>query len=172
MMDEQCSSLALRLGEACQATGHCVTTAESCTGGGIAAAITEIAGSSGWFETGLVTYANHSKTALLGVSEALLSAHGAVSEPVVHAMVQGACRLSGASLGVSVSGVAGPGGGSPDKPVGTVWIAWGTASDSRARCFLFEGDRHQVRLQAVRAALEGLIEEVMAPNDGLMGVKK
>lgn len=149
--------LAQRLGRLCQQLGVEVTAAESCTGGGIASAITSTAGSSGYFTTGYVTYSNAAKTRLLGVPETTLSAHGAVSEEVVKAMVQGACRESGADLGVAVSGVAGPEGGSADKPVGTVWLAWGGVNDQQAECFHFPGDRQAVREQAVRQALAGLV---------------
>ncbi|WP_108445225.1 CinA family protein [Halomonas denitrificans] len=152
--------LAERLGEGCRARGITVTAAESCTGGGVASAITEVAGSSAWFETGYVTYANGAKTRLLGVPEALLAEHGAVSREVVEAMVVGACRDSGAALGVAISGVAGPGGGSPDKPVGTVWLAWGGAEGVESACHRFPGDRAAVRAQAVREALLGLVRRL------------
>jgi nicotinamide-nucleotide amidase len=155
-------TLATRLGEACRARGASVTAAESCTGGGVAHAITEVAGSSGYFETGYVTYSNAAKTRQLGVPEATLAAHGAVSREVVHAMVAGACRDSGASLAVAISGVAGPGGGSEAKPVGTVWLAWGDTHAQQAVCRHFEGDRHAVREQALRAALAGLIVRLEA----------
>jgi nicotinamide-nucleotide amidase len=109
-----------------------------------------------------VTYANAAKTRLLGVSEATLAKHGAVSEEVVKAMVSGACRESGADLAVAVSGVAGPDGGSADKPVGTVWLAWGDAANQQAECFHFPGDRQAVREQAVRQALAGLVARLDA----------
>lgn len=150
-------ALATRLGEACLARGASVTTAESCTGGGVAHAITEISGSSAYFETGYVTYSNAAKTRQLGVPEATLATQGAVSREVVEAMVAGACRDSGASLAVAISGVAGPGGGSEAKPVGTVWLAWGDSTAQEAMCRHFGGDRHAVREQALRAALAGLI---------------
>ncbi|MEQ6889300.1 nicotinamide-nucleotide amidohydrolase family protein [Halomonas sp. CS7] len=152
--------LAERLGERCRARGITVTAAESCTGGGVASAITAVAGSSAWFETGYVTYANGAKTRLLGVPEALLAEHGAVSREVVEAMVIGACRDSGAGLGVAISGVAGPGGGSVDKPVGTVWLAWGSAEGAESTCHHFPGDRAAVREQAVREALIGLVRRL------------
>ncbi|MGO2879194.1 MAG: CinA family protein [Halomonas sp.] len=151
------SLLAQRLGKLCQQLDIEVTTAESCTGGGIASAITSAAGSSAYFTTGYVTYANAAKTRLIGVSDVTLHAHGAVSEAVVNAMVAGACRDSGAQLGVAVSGVAGPGGGSDEKPVGTVWLAWGDVNHQEAKCFHFPGDRQAVREQAVREALAGLV---------------
>ena len=154
------TTLAERLGRACRAQGLSVTAAESCTGGGVASAITAVAGSSDYFETGYVTYSNGAKTRLLGVPGALLEAHGAVSREAVEAMVAGACRDSGASLGVAVSGVAGPGGGSPDKPVGTVWFAWGDAEHQQAECRHFPGDRRAVRERAVREALVGLLHRL------------
>nr|WP_298964774.1 CinA family protein [uncultured Halomonas sp.] len=154
--------LAQRLGRLCQQLDVEVTAAESCTGGGIASAITGVAGSSAYFTTGYVTYANAAKTRLLGVPEGVLAEHGAVSEAVVKAMVQGACRESGASLGVAVSGVAGPDGGSAEKPVGTVWLAWGAAGEQQAECFHFPGDRQAVREQAVRQALAGLVARLDA----------
>jgi len=152
--------LSRRVGEACLARGVRVTTAESCTGGGVASAITAIAGSSAYFETGYVTYANASKQRLLGVSRATLDTHGAVSEATVREMVAGACRDSGAELGVSISGVAGPDGGSPDKPVGTVWFAWGNERYQRVGCHHLSGDRQGVRELAVAVALAGLIESL------------
>ncbi|MDN2657240.1 CinA family protein [Cobetia sp. 14N.309.X.WAT.E.A4] len=152
---EQLQALAL-------ARGVQITAAESCTGGGVSAAITAISGSSGYFEAGYVTYSNAAKRRLLGVSEASLADFGAVSEAVVREMVRGACRDSGAELGGAISGVAGPGGGSEEKPVGTVWLAWGSEARQQARCFHFPGDRQAVRDAAVRVALQGLIECVEA----------
>jgi nicotinamide-nucleotide amidase len=118
-----------------------VTCAESCTGGRIASMITEVSGSSHVFEAGFVTYANHIKTSVVGVSEEILSAHGAVSEPVVKQMLIGALKASNADLGVAVSGIAGPSGGSDDKPVGTVWLAWGSKEMVRTHQFYFPGNR-------------------------------
>ncbi len=130
-----------------------MATAESCTGGLIAAACTDLAGSSVWFERGFVSYSNAAKTELLGVPADLIEAHGAVSEPVVRAMVEGALRHSRAQVAVAVTGVAGPGGGSPDKPVGTVWFGWATPDGvvTDKRCF--DGDRQQVREATVQHAL-------------------
>ncbi|XUO83310.1 CinA family protein [Halomonas sp. KM007] len=156
------SLLAQRLGRLCQQLHVEVTTAESCTGGGIASAITSTAGSSAYFSAGYVTYSNAAKTRLLGVEPALLEAHGAVSESVVRAMVVGACRDSGADLAVAVSGVAGPEGGSEEKPVGTVWLAWGDGESQQAERFHFPGDRQAVREQAVREALAGLVARLSA----------
>ncbi|MFG6138453.1 CinA family protein [Halomonas sp. B23F22_10] len=152
--------LAERLGALCRERGASVATAESCTGGGVANAITEIAGSSDYFETGYVTYSNAAKTRLLGVPEPLLERCGAVSHEVVEAMVAGACTESGADLAVAISGVAGPGGGSADKPVGTVWLAWGAPGRVRTERRHFAGERDAVRDQAVNVALQGLIAEL------------
>ena len=154
--------LAQRLGRLCQQLNIEVTAAESCTGGGIASTITGVAGSSAYFTTGYVTYANAAKTRLLGVPESMLAEHGAVSEAVVNAMVLGACSESGADLAVAVSGVAGPDGGSAEKPVGTVWLAWGDSAEQHAECFHFPGDRQAVREQAVRQALAGLVARLDA----------
>ncbi len=153
-------ALAERLGRACLAANASVTVAESCTGGGVASAITEIAGSSDYFETGYVTYANNAKQRLLGVRDVTLAQHGAVSAETVREMVAGACRDSGATLGVAISGVAGPGGGSADKPVGTVWFAWGDARAQESECHHLPGTRDVVRGQAVRVALIGLIDRL------------
>jgi nicotinamide-nucleotide amidase len=130
-----------------------LATAESCTGGLIAAACTDLAGSSIWFERGFVSYSNAAKTELLGVPADLIETHGAVSEPVARAMVEGALRHSRAQVAVAVTGVAGPGGGSPDKPVGTVWFGWATPDGvvTDKRCF--DGDRQQVRDATVQHAL-------------------
>ncbi|MCV6613411.1 MAG: CinA family protein [Cellvibrionaceae bacterium] len=154
-------SLAESLGQALSAQQLTLSTAESCTGGGIAAAITDVAGSSAWFERGFVTYANSAKVELLGVAPELLAAHGAVSQAVVEAMASGALQAAGAQLAVASSGIAGPGGGSPGKPVGTVWLGWAWSADSRIRlrshCYQLEGERIQVRQQAIRLALEGCL---------------
>lgn len=139
-----------------------MASAESCTGGLIAAACTELAGSSDWFERGFVSYSNAAKAELLGVDAALIDAHGAVSEPVARAMAAGALARSHADLSVAVTGIAGPGGGSAAKPVGTVWLAWGErrgdAFAIRAECRHFGGDRAAVRQATVRRALRGLFE--------------
>lgn len=145
------------LAQALRSKGHKLTTAESCTGGLIAAACTELAGSSVWFDRGFVTYSNASKTDLLGVAAALLDAHGAVSEPVAAAMAQGALQRSGAQWAVSVTGIAGPSGGSADKPVGTVCFGFagqGQVSTSTQR---FDGNRAAVRAAALHFALHGVV---------------
>lgn len=158
------TDLASQLGDALQRQGAQVTTAESCTGGGIAEAITRIAGSSAWFEAGFVTYSNAQKTHLLHVPAGLFSQVGAVSREVVEAMARGAQRASGARYGVAVSGIAGPGGGSADKPVGTVWLAWTVDEKIVTQRFQFDGDRQAVREQSVEAALVGLIRLAAGEN--------
>ena len=143
------------------ARGQLLAVAESCTGGWVAKVCTDLAGSSAWFERGFVTYSNAAKQEILGVSAATLAAHGAVSEQTVLEMVNGVARNSRAQWGLAISGVAGPGGGSPQKPVGTVWIAWAGPGDWRlARRYRFEGDRDAVRRQAVKASLDGLLERL------------
>lgn len=147
--------LAQRLGE----RGWLLATAESCTGGWVAKCCTDLPGSSGWFDRGFVTYSNAAKQAQLGVSAETLRRHGAVSRATVEAMARGALAHSGADISVAISGIAGPGGGSDDKPVGTVWIAWAIRDKPpQSRCFHFGGDRDDVRRQAVLSALSGLIE--------------
>ena len=155
------SQLAAELGRLLQTLKDQVTTAESCTGGGIAEAITRIAGSSAWFEAGFVTYSNQQKTRQLNVPQPLFAEVGAVSREVVEAMVRGAQAQSGARFAVAVSGVAGPGGGSAEKPVGTVWLAWGVGDEVTADCRHFAGDRDEVRRQTVIAALKGLIRRTV-----------
>ena len=144
------------------AKGQMMATAESCTGGMIAAACTDLAGSSAWFERGFVTYSNEAKTELLGVPAALIAEHGAVSEPVVRAMAEGALRHSRAQVAVAVTGVAGPGGGSADKPVGSVWLGWATAAGVVTQLCHFDGDRQQVRKATVQRALQGLNDMLTA----------
>ncbi|MDH0897378.1 MULTISPECIES: CinA family protein [unclassified Pseudomonas] len=141
-----------------------VSTAESCTGGGIAEAITRIAGSSAWFEAGYVTYSNAQKSAQLGVPEELFPRVGAVSREVVEAMARGAQSRSGARFSVAVSGIAGPGGGSAKKPVGTVWLAWADGERRFAERCLFTGDRESVRRQTVQRALDGLLRLTAGEN--------
>lgn len=140
-----------------------LATAESCTGGLIAAACTDLAGSSDWFERGFVTYSNAAKTELLGVPAALIDQHGAVSEAVARAMAEGAVRHAHAQLSVAVTGVAGPGGGSADKPVGTVWFAWCVRGQADAQRMRFDGDRAAVRAQTVQHALQGLLDRLALP---------
>jgi nicotinamide-nucleotide amidase len=141
-----------------RARGWRMATAESCTGGLIAAACTALAGSSDWFERGFVTYSNDAKADLLGVPPALIQAHGAVSEEVALAMAAGALQRAPVQLAVAVTGIAGPGGAVPGKPVGTVWLAWGTAQGVQAVRLQLDGDRDAVRGATVQAALQRLIE--------------
>jgi len=158
-MDNQTVSLSARLGELLLNRRATVTCAESCTGGGVASAITGIPGSSEWFQLGLVTYANSAKQQLLGLSPDVLAAEGAVSEAVVIDMARAVLSLAGADISVAVSGVAGPDGGTEAKPVGTVWFGWMLRDGFPvARCFRFPGDRAAVRTAAVQQALLGLIE--------------
>ena len=142
--------------EALLARGQTMVTAESCTGGWIAKVLTDIAGSSAWFECGVVAYSYEAKEALLGVSPQTLERTGAVSQETVVEMVSGALARDGASVAVAVTGVAGPSGGTNDKPVGTVWIGWKRRGGyARAQLFHVDGDRDSVRRQTVAAALDG-----------------
>jgi nicotinamide-nucleotide amidase len=149
--------LAMRVGRALEARKLMLCTAESCTGGGVAQAITEIAGSSGWFDRGFVTYSNAAKSDMLGVPSALIVQAGAVSEEVATAMAQGALANSGAQFALSTTGIAGPGGAVPGKPVGTVWFAWSNGDRTLTERQVFPGDRQAVREQAVRHALDGVL---------------
>ena len=136
-----------------------LVTAESCTGGGVAAALTSVAGSSDWFDGGFVTYSNALKMALLGVDATVLQQQGAVSAAAVQAMASGALQRTGAQLALAVSGIAGPGGGTVEKPVGLVWFAWaGAEGPVRCSAGQFAGDRAAVRAQAVTRALEGVLQ--------------
>jgi nicotinamide-nucleotide amidase len=139
------------------ARGWMLASAESCTGGLIAAACTDLAGSSNWFERGFVSYSNAAKTELLGVSAALIEVHGAVSEAVARAMAEGALAHSRAQVSVAVTGVAGPSGGSASKPVGTVWLGWCVAGHTHSEVMHFAGDRAAVRAAAVAHALGRLV---------------
>ena len=136
---------------------HRLATAESCTGGMIAGALTALAGSSAWFERGWVTYSNRAKQEELGVDPALISAHGAVSEAVAAAMATGARKVAGTDYALSVTGIAGPDGGTPEKPIGTVCFGWSTPTQKQTDTQHFIGDRQQIREQAVAHALSGLI---------------
>ncbi len=137
--------------------GLMLATAESCTGGLIAGACTDLAGSSLWFERGFVSYSNAAKIELLGVAPELIERHGAVSEPVARAMASGALVHSAAQVALAVTGVAGPGGGSADKPVGTVWFAWAMGQQVRSERQQFGGDRAAVRQATVEHALRGVL---------------
>lgn len=144
------------------ARGWMLATAESCTGGLIAAACTDLAGSSAWFDRGFVTYSYPSKTDVLDVAQPLLEQHGAVSEPVARAMVLGAVRHSQARVAVAVTGIAGPAGATADKPVGTVWFAYAVDGAVASECVHFGGDRAAVRAATVRHAVEGLVSRLRA----------
>ena len=151
------------LATALRTRGWRMATAESCTGGLIAAACTELPGSSDWFERGFVTYTNEAKSQLLGVDAALFGRVGAVSEEVARAMVQGALQRAPVQLAVAVTGIAGPGGAVPGKPVGTVWLAWGRASGVQTERLQLAGDRDAVRGATVAAALQRLAEAAESP---------
>lgn len=152
--------LVRQLADALRSRGQMMATAESCTGGLIAGACTEISGSSDWFERGFVTYSNAAKSELLGVPAALIDAHGAVSEAVVRAMAAGALAHARAQWAVAVTGVAGPTGGSADKPVGTVWFGWATPQGVSSQRCRFDGDRAAVRRATVAHALSGLLQRI------------
>lgn len=151
--------LAEEVGIALEVTGFVLTTAESCTGGWVSQCITDVPGSSEWFDRGFVTYSNESKTEMLGVSPETLATYGAVSEATVRAMAEGALKHSRADIAVAISGIAGPDGGSWEKPVGTVWFAWqrvGQPCRTHRECF--SGDRREIRRQAVEAVLWGILD--------------
>ena len=158
-MDKQINMLSARVGELLLANKAVLGVAESCTGGWLAKAITDIAGSSQWFDKGFVTYSNDSKVELLGVSESILEAEGAVSEATVRAMAAGVLSYPKINIAVAISGIAGPDGGSPEKPVGTVWLAWIKKNPALTitERKQFSGDRAAVRRAAVETALDGII---------------
>ena len=157
MTAEHIPTLTEALADALRARAAHIATAESCTGGLIAGACTDLAGSSDWFDRGFVTYSNAAKTELLGVPPALIEQHGAVSEPVARAMAEGALAHSRAQLSVAVTGVAGPSGGSADKPVGTVWFGWCVNGVTTSERRHFDDDRAAVRARTVAHALAGLL---------------
>ncbi|MBY4596767.1 CinA family protein [bacterium BD-1] len=156
--DAALHALAEQVGAALQARHLMLATAESCTGGWIAKMVTDIPGCSAWFDCGMAAYSYEAKQALLGVRPETLTEHGAVSRETVMEMVSGALVTSGASIAVAVTGIAGPTGGTPGKPVGTVWIGWKRRGGyPKAELFHFEGDREAVRRQTVAASLRGLL---------------
>ena len=160
-MFDSIQSHVLPLAQACKRHNKVLTTAESCTGGGIAYHITQLSGSSQWFERGFVTYSNQAKHECLGVRQSDLQTHGAVSEAVARAMAEGALQTAQATTSVAVTGIAGPNGGTADKPVGTVWIAWADQDkETLSKCFKFTGDREQVRNQTIIEAVDGLLRIV------------
>lgn len=154
---EQITDLAAHVGRALQAKNWFLSTAESCTGGGVSQAITEIAGSSEWFDCGFVTYSNASKTELLDIPEAEIAQYGTVSEEIAAAMAEGALANSNADVTVSTTGIAGPGGAVPGKPVGTVCFGWSVGHHTHTERLVFSGDRRAVREQTVIHALQGLL---------------
>lgn len=156
-MSNEIIELASKVGAALQAKRLVLATAESCTGGGVSQAITEIAGSTGWFDCGFVTYSNNSKTELLDVSAALIAQFGSVSEEVAAAMAEGALSGSTADVALSTTGIAGPTGAVPGKPVGTVCFGWSRGGTTLTERLVFQGDRHAVREQTVIHALRGLL---------------
>lgn len=163
---ENLLDLAATTGQLLLARNESLTLAESCTGGGLACAVTEIAGSSAWFERGFVTYSNAAKSELLGVPEITIERHGAVSEATARAMAEGALTHSPAHWAVAITGIAGPAGGSADKPVGTVCFAWaGRDLGCQAQTRCFSGDRSAVRAQSVAYALRGLIHLLQGASD-------
>lgn len=151
------NELATQVGSVLKSQGLILATAESCTGGGVAQAITEIAGSSEWFECGFITYSNASKSDMLDVPEALIVRYGAVSDEVAQAMAEGALANSNATITLSTTGIAGPGGAVPGKPVGTICFAWAMAHRTFSERLVFQGDRHAVRQQTVAHSLAGLL---------------
>jgi nicotinamide-nucleotide amidase len=165
MTEDDVTELARRVGRAAKRRRVTIATAESCTGGGVATAITRISGSSRWFERGFVTYTNTAKKEMLGVATRTLDDFGAVSEQVAGEMAQGALAFSHADVAVAITGIAGPTGGSRRKPVGLVHIAWAARGDTvQARVFRFKGDRDAVRLQSVYVALQGLVDLLRKPG--------
>lgn len=162
MTEKTLRQLSHQVGEALGQLGATVTTVESCTGGWIAKVITDVSGSSAWFERGFVTYSNEAKHQMIGVNSGTLETHGAVSEAVVREMAQGALYAASADYAIAVSGIAGPNGGSEEKPVGTVWFGFSSKLDGTvARQQLFDGDRDAVRRQATEYALQTLWEEFL-----------
>ena len=149
-IEELVQQLASKLTE----KGWMLATAESCTGGMIAAACTDIAGSSQWFDRGFVTYSNEAKTEMLGVPTELIAKHGAVSEEVVRAMAEGAIRHSRAQVSIAVTGIAGPGGGSAEKPVGTVWVGWCTNKITQSALLQLIGNRDQIRKLTLKKSFD------------------
>ena len=160
-MNTAITELSRRLGTTLGERALTLATAESCTGGGVAEAITQISGSSAWFDRGFITYSNQSKTDMLGVRSDTIARFGAVSEETAREMASGALAKSTADWAVSITGIAGPGGGSSDKPVGTVCFAWCyRGTDAKSEIRHFQGDRQAVREQAVKHAMEGLLKQL------------
>lgn len=166
-MESELDALVVDIAQRLLARSEWLALAESCTGGGVAQAVTELAGSSAWFERGFVTYSNAAKRDMLGVPETTLQRHGAVSEATARAMARGALAHSPADWAIAITGVAGPSGGSPEKPVGTVCFAWAQRlGGCRAETCRFAGERASVRAQSVRHALQGLQQALMDASVG------
>lgn len=155
-MDFDLEKMIAALGQSLRSQRYRMATAESCTGGLVACTLTDVAGSSEWFEGGVVAYDNRVKMRLLAVPEEILVRHGAVSRACVESMVRGVCTLMDVPVGLAISGIAGPGGGTPDKPVGTVWVAWQRAGRVWSRDFRFDGTRREIKMQSMRAAIAEL----------------
>ena len=157
-MNRKSNQLVTQLAELVQEKRLKVCTAESCTGGLIAKSLTDLAGSSDWFERGFVTYSNQSKCEMIEVPESVIIEYGAVSEPVANAMARGALRNSAADVSIAVTGVAGPAGGTEEKPVGTVWIAVASEKQLVAKKYWFDGDREAIRIETMQTAIEMLLQ--------------
>lgn len=155
-MEYDLEKMVAALGQSLRSQRYRMATAESCTGGLVACTLTDVAGSSEWFEGGVVAYDNRVKMRLLAVPEEILICHGAVSRACVESMVQGVCTLMDVAVGLAISGIAGPGGGTPDKPVGTVWVAWQSGGRVWSRDYLFDGTRREIKMQSMRAAIAEL----------------
>ena len=162
LSDDDLQQLTMQVADKLLGLGWLLSTAESCTGGWVAKCCTDIAGSSAWFDRGFVTYSNQAKQNMLNVNAETLAQSGAVSEQTVIEMAQGALINSNANISVSISGIAGPDGGSDEKPVGTVWLAWATEKSAKSELHHFSGDRDAVRRQAVATALKGIIKNARA----------
>jgi len=160
-IDAEINTLVVSIGQLLEARNARLTTAESCTGGLLAKCLTDVPGSSAWFEYGFVTYGNSAKENMLGLNPELLERHGAVSQEVCEAMALAAHAVSDADISVAITGIAGPDGGSEDKPVGTVWLAWlGPGRRATCRMERFDGDRTEIRRQTVIAALKGILKHL------------
>ena len=162
MEQENMRALVTRLGTLLCARECSLATAESCTGGLVGHELTNVPGSSTWYMGGIISYANDIKEKVLGVEKNILETQGAVSSACVQAMVRGVCRVTGARVGVALSGIAGPGGGSVDKPVGTVWVGWCIDEQVWAECMHYSGTRQEIKKQSAAAAIRGLVERLDA----------
>lgn len=151
-----------RIGELLREQKRSLASAESCTGGLVSSLVTDVAGSSDWFVGGVVAYTNALKSRFLGVEENVFLRSGAVSRECVEAMVRGVCSVTGSDMGVALSGIAGPGGGSAEKPVGTVWVAWSVSGKVTSECLHLSGSRKEIKFQSAWAALEGILERALA----------